>query len=123
VEKLSQILYVEDAPDLQITAKLALKVMCGFAIEVSDFDYAVVRKAAEFAPQLIFLDIKMPGMGRPPSLKQLSVLSQTVSTPVKFVTTEVQPKEDEYYKSLDAVDVIAKPCDPCSDRKKLGALS
>lgn len=123
MEKLSQILYVEDAPDIQITAKLALEAMRGFTIEVCDFDYAVVREVVEFAPQLIFLDIRMPGMDSPPSLKQLSMLSQTVSTPATFVIAEVQPKEDEYYKSLCAVDVIAKPFDPCSDRKKLGALS
>jgi two-component system, OmpR family, response regulator len=112
VGKLSRILYVEDEPDIQMVAQLALETMGGFTIEACNSGDEALQKAGAFAPQLILLDVMMPSMDGPTTLKQLQALPQTASTPAIFMTAKVQPEEVEHYKSLGAINVIAKPFDP-----------
>ncbi len=112
MEKLSRILYVEDEPDIQMVAQLALETMGGFTIEACNSGGEALQKARTFAPQLILLDVMMPSMDGPTTLKQLQALPQTASTPAIFMTAKVQPEEVEHYKSLGAINVIAKPFDP-----------
>ncbi len=112
MEKLSRILYVEDEPDIQMVAQLALETMGGFTIEACNSGDEALQKAGEFAPQLILLDVMMPSMDGPTTLKQLQALPQTASTPAIFMTAKIQLEEVEHYKSLGAINVIAKPFDP-----------
>ena len=61
---------------------------------------------------VILLDVMMPGMDGPTTLKSLRMLHGIEETPVVFVTAKVQPDELKYYRELGAVDVISKPFDP-----------
>ena len=54
----------------------------------------------------------MPGMDGPTTLQRLRDQAELVATPVAFVTAKVQPQEVAHFKSIGAVDVIAKPFDP-----------
>ncbi|GAO36208.1 chemotaxis protein CheY [Sulfuricella sp. T08] len=111
-DKLTRILYVEDEPDIQMVARLALETLGGFTVEVCSSGNEAIARAPEFQPQFILLDVMMPGMDGPTTLKLLRGLPQTASTPVVFMTAKVQPSEVAYYKELGAVDVIPKPFDP-----------
>jgi two-component system, OmpR family, response regulator len=61
---------------------------------------------------MILLDVMMPGMDGPTTLRALRALPGLAQVPVAFMTAKVQPQEVEHYKSLGARDVIAKPFDP-----------
>lgn len=111
-EKLTRILYVEDEPDIQMVARLALETLGGFTVEVCSSGDEAIARAPGFQPQFILLDVMMPGMDGPTTLKMLRGLPQTASTPVVFMTAKVQPSEIAQYKELGAVDVIPKPFDP-----------
>jgi len=111
-EKLSRILYIEDEPDIQAVARLALEMVGGFTLEVCSSGAEALQKVADFKPQLILSDVMMPGMDGPTTLKKLRELVQTATTPAVFMTAKVQPSEVAEYKELGAVDVIAKPFDP-----------
>jgi CheY-like chemotaxis protein len=63
-------------------------------------------------PDLILLDVMMPGMDGPATLAELRKLPATAATPVIFMTAKVQTAEVAYYKSIGAIGVIAKPFDP-----------
>jgi len=65
-----------------------------------------------FAPDLLLLDVMMPGMDGPSTLKALRELSLLNGVPVVFITAKVQPSEIEHLKSLGADAVIAKPFNP-----------
>lgn len=65
-----------------------------------------------FAPDLILLDVMMPGMDGPATLSALHALPETTSTPVIFMTAKVQKIEIENYRKMGAIDVIPKPFDP-----------
>jgi len=109
---LSKILYVEDEPDIQAVARLALEALGGFVVETASSGKQAIAAAPAFAPDLILLDVMMPGMDGPATLKALRGLPAIAKTPIVFMTAKVQPQEIAGYKSLGAVDVISKPFDP-----------
>ncbi|MDD5300626.1 MAG: response regulator [Gallionella sp.] len=112
VDKLVRILYVEDEPDIQTVARLALETLGGFTVEICSSGNEALQRVAGFQPQLILLDVMMPGMDGPTTLGKLRELPQFATTPVVFMTAKVQPSEVAGYKQIGAVDVIPKPFDP-----------
>ncbi|MBI3186413.1 MAG: response regulator [Gammaproteobacteria bacterium] len=111
-QQLNKILYVEDEADIRTVAQLALEAVGGFTLEVCSKGEEAVAKAPAFNPDLILLDVMMPGMDGPGTLAALRNLPSLHHTPVIFMTAKVQPKEIQVYKALGALDVIAKPFDP-----------
>lgn len=110
--ELKRILYVEDEPGIQAVARIALESVGGFELKVFSSGVDAVKNAAAFAPQLLLLDVLVPGMDGPAILAELRKLPQLAQTPVIFMTAKVQPQEVAYFKSLGAIEVIAKPFDP-----------
>ncbi len=111
-EKLTRILYVEDDLDIQTVAKLALEMLGGYTLKICSSGSEAIATISDFEPQMILLDVMMPGMDGPTTLACLRELSPFANTPVIFMTAKVQPDEVAGYKALGAVDVIPKPFDP-----------
>ncbi len=109
---LQRILYVEDEQDIQAVAKLALEMVGGFTVKICSSGEEALREAEAFAPDMILLDVMMPGIDGPATLKRLREQAALNTVPVAFMTAKVQPAEIDHYKSLGALDVIAKPFDP-----------
>jgi len=119
---LQRILYVEDEPDIQAVAKLALEMVGGLTVKTCSSGEAAVREAEAFAPDMVLLDVMMPGMDGPATLKALRALPMLAAVPVAFMTAKVQPAEIEHFKSLGARGVIAKPFDPMALAGKVRAI-
>ncbi len=115
---LTRILHVDDDPDIREVAKLALETLGGYTVESCESGDAAVAKMPVFHPDIILLDVMMPGMSGPRTLKEIRSLPEGVATPVVFMTAKVQAEEIEALKESGAVDVIEKPFDPMevSDR-------
>lgn len=111
-EEIQKILYVEDEPDIQAVAKLALEQVGMFTLEVCSSGQEALEKAAAFSPHLMLLDVMMPEMDGPTTLGKLREISGLETTPAVFMTARVQPHEIKEYVDMGAVDVIAKPFDP-----------
>ena len=111
-QPLNKILYVEDEADIRTIAQLALEAVGGFTLEVCSNGDDAVQAGPVFHPDLILLDVMMPGMDGPGTLAALRQHPSLQNTPVIFMTAKVQPKEIQGYKELGALDVIAKPFDP-----------
>lgn len=111
-EPLSRILYVEDDADVRKLATFALKMVGKFTVEACASGEEALEKAAGFAPQLLLLDVMMPGMDGPTTLERLRQMEGTAATPAVFMTAKVQPHEVTHYRALGSLDVIAKPFDP-----------
>jgi CheY-like chemotaxis protein len=109
---LVRILYVEDDPDIQAVARLVFEGVGGFTVRVCDSGQQAIEAAPAFLPDLIVLDVMMPGMGGVATLEALRRLPETRTTPVVFMTAKIQPHEVAQYRRLGATDVIAKPFDP-----------
>ena len=121
-DKLTRILYVEDEPDIQTVARLALETLGGFTVEICSSGSEALDRAPGFQPQLILLDVMMPGMDGPTTLGKLRELPQFASTPVIFMTAKVQPSEVAGYRAIGAVDVIPKPFDPMTLSGQIQAI-
>jgi two-component system OmpR family response regulator len=109
---LKSILYVEDEPDIRAIATMALDAIGGFKVVACSSGAEAVAAAASAGADLLLLDVMMPGMDGPSTLKALRALPQTAQTPVIFMTAKVQSTEVAYYRQLGAIDVIPKPFDP-----------
>lgn len=119
---LNRILLIEDDADIQAVARLALQALGGFTVQVCGSGPEALALAPGFAPDLILLDVMMPGMDGPTTLAALRELPALAATPVMFMTAKVQPAEIAHYKVLGALDVIAKPFDPMSLATTVSAL-
>jgi CheY-like chemotaxis protein len=71
-----------------------------------------ISSAASFAPDLILLDDRMPGMDGPATLKELRRIPQLANVRAFFITANASPQEVEHFLNLGAADVIPKPFDP-----------
>jgi len=109
---LKRILCVEDEPDIQAVARLALEMVGGFTVKVCSSGQEALDSVAAFAPDLILMDVMMPGMDGPATLQALRAQADLAAIPVVFMTAKVQPEEVQHYKDIGAVDVIPKPFDP-----------
>ncbi|MBD2020033.1 response regulator [Leptolyngbya sp. FACHB-36] len=109
---LNRILFVEDDPDIQSIARIALVAVGKFTVEICSSGTTALETAPQFAPDLILLDVMMPGMDGPSTLKALRQLPEIGNIPIIFMTAKIQTHEVAYYKALGALNVIAKPFDP-----------
>lgn len=109
---LNRVLYVEDEPDIQAVARIALEMVGGLTVNICSSGEQALREAAGFAPDMILLDVMMPGMDGPTTLKALRETPALATTPVVFMTAKVQPAEVARYSSMGALGVIPKPFDP-----------
>ena len=109
---LERILLVDDEADIRQIARLALEAVGGFRVRECASGLAAPKAIEEFAPQLILMDMMMPGQDGVETLKALRAAGATSRIPVVFMTAKVQPQEVTAFRSLGALDVIAKPFDP-----------
>ncbi|UCE77572.1 MAG: response regulator [Gammaproteobacteria bacterium] len=116
-----RILYVDDEADIRTIVEFALEDEEGFQLTLCESGQAALETVADFSPDLILLDVMMPGMDGPTTLQRLREMPALAATPVVFVTAKVQPHEVEHLKSLGAADVIAKPFDPMSLAEQIRA--
>ncbi len=112
MSQLQKILMVEDDGDIQTVAQLSLEAVGGFTVEVCSGGAEALERVEAFAPDLVLLDVMMPGMDGPTVLKNLRARPTTAHLPVIFMTAKAQAHEVAAYKAMGAIDVISKPFDP-----------
>lgn len=112
MKQLQSILYVEDEPDIRAIAELALETVGGYDLVSCSSGKEAIAAAQQRTPDLILLDVMMPEMDGPETLKRLRELPELADTPAIFMTAKVQPSEVQEYLAMGAVDVIPKPFDP-----------
>lgn len=119
---LQRVLYVEDDPDIRTIAAMALETLGGLVLRSCASGEEALGAAADFRPDLLLLDVMMPGLDGPTTLARLRELPATAATPVIFMTAKVQGPEVEHYRALGALGVISKPFDPLNLAAEIQAL-
>jgi len=105
------VLYIEDEADIREVAEFALEDE-GFVLTPCVSGQEALDKAEALTPDLILLDVMMPGMDGPTTLSRLRELPQLADTPAIFMTAKVQASEVGQYMAMGALGVISKPFDP-----------
>jgi CheY-like chemotaxis protein len=117
-----KVLLVDDEDDIRTIGQVSLSRVGGWQTVLASSGADALTKAAAERPDLILLDVMMPGMDGPTTLARLRAQEATASTPVIFMTAKIQKQEVARYLELGAVGVIGKPFNPLTlpaDIKKL----
>lgn len=109
---LKKILYVEDEPDIQEISKIALGDIGGYELAVCSSGEEAIEKGPLFSPDLIILDVMMPGMDGLATFNALQKIEPTKSVPVIFMTAKIQQSEIQVYLDMGAIGIVHKPFDP-----------
>ena len=109
---LQRILLVDDEPDIRMIASKSLEMIGGYTIEPCASGDEALNKVASFNPELIIMDVMMPGKDGPTTLAELRQIDSFRKVPIIFMTARIQKQEIEEYLELGALDVISKPFDP-----------
>ncbi len=109
---LKKILYVDDADELRLMVRVILERLAGFQVKLCESGEEALREAAVFLPDLILLDVLMPGMDGPQTLQALRRNPSLAEVPVVFMTGQSSAVERQAHLQLGAIDVIPKPFNP-----------
>jgi two-component system, OmpR family, response regulator len=109
---LQRILLVDDEADIRQIARLALENIGGFRIDECASGLEAPAAVQRFEPDLVLMDVMMPGQDGPATLQQLRATPGLRYIPIVFMTAKVQPQEVAALRALGALDVIPKPFDP-----------
>ncbi len=111
------ILLIDDEADIREVVQMSLE-LSDFGREWKAIAAASGNEGLELArqhqPDAILLDVMMPDIDGPTTLKKLKADPTTQSIPVIFLTAKLRTKDPHRYKELGVVTVLEKPFDPLS---------
>ena len=109
---LKTILYVDDEPDIREVVQMSLSLVEGLDVQVCESGERALQLLPQLKPDLVLLDVMMPGMDGPSTLQKMRTIPALAKIPVVFMTAKAMPQEVAPFRELGAVSVIAKPFDP-----------
>jgi two-component system OmpR family response regulator len=119
---LRTLLYVDDEPDIRQIVQLALGLAPDLTIHTADSGEQALALARTLRPDLVLLDVMMPGLDGPGTLARMRADPSLARFPVVFMTAKAMPQEVTRFRGLGAAGVIAKPFDPMKLADQVFAL-
>jgi CheY-like chemotaxis protein len=120
--RLRTVLYVDDEPDIREIVELSLGLVEGLNVEVCESGERALQRLPDITPDLVLLDVMMPGTDGPMTLQRMRADPRFANIPVVFVTAKAMPAEVARFRALGAVAVIAKPFDPLQFGQQIVAI-
>jgi two-component system, OmpR family, response regulator len=118
-----KVLYVDDEPDIREVGAMALELDGAMEVTTaSSGPEALTLLEGGGRPDVILLDVMMPGMDGPAALNELKKRPELAQIPVIFITARAQAHELARFVSLGAIGVITKPFDPMTLSIELRAV-
>jgi CheY-like chemotaxis protein len=91
---------------------MSLQTVGGFQVVLASGGEEGLKILEKEKPDLILLDVMMPGLDGPGTLKRLKENPESAHIPVVFLTAKAQQIELEQLKTMGAAGVLTKPFDP-----------
>lgn len=107
--KLRKILYVEDDENIAEIVMMTLQELGEFEVRHCASGIDALKELPKFLPQLVLMDMMMPGMDGLKVLKCMEKIEKAKNTPVIFMTAKMQTEEQKLYLDAGAIGVIPKP--------------
>lgn len=111
-DKIERILYVEDDQDIADVTIMTLEDLGGYDVKHCISGLKALEEIEEYEPDLVLLDVMMPGIDGAETFKCIKQNSNFEKLPVIFITAKSQKNEQEHYVSIGGSGVITKPFDP-----------
>jgi DNA-binding response OmpR family regulator len=107
-----RILVIEDDPDIALSLRLKLERDGGFEVATAHDGAAGLRLAVAQPPDLVLLDVNLPGMDGFEVCRHLRREPATAATPVIMLTARIGEADRIAGLDLGADDYITKPFSP-----------
>ena len=114
----AKVLVVDDSIVARMSLKSALLDLGVETTEARSGEEALALVGGGYSPDLVFLDLTMPGLGGIETLKRLVAASPTL--PVVVVTADLQEKTRVEVREAGGFDIVRKPADPAIVRDAVG---
>jgi CheY-like chemotaxis protein len=107
-----KILYVEDDVCMQNIVAAILDSTGAYELLLSNSGLDALDALPRFNPDLILLDVMMPGLAGTHTLHVIRAMPEYQNVPVVFVTSKTGPEDLATYEKLGAAAIIGKPFQP-----------
>jgi CheY-like chemotaxis protein len=119
---LKSLLYVDDDADIREIVEMSLGLDGSLRVVSNAGGESALASMRSEQPDLVVLDVMMPGMDGPAMLQRMRADPQLQHIPVIFMTAKANSQEVARFRELSAIGVIAKPFDPMALGSQVRAL-
>lgn len=109
--KQKRILVVDDEPEIVKSLERRLTV-AGYEVVTAYNGVDAVRQALDKTPDLVLLDISMPGGSGHLAARRLRDLTKLATTPIIYLTARTDYSDYQEAAGLGVQDYLTKPFDP-----------
>ena len=119
---MKRVLVIDDDDDIRMLVRISLeRGGDNEVIEAANGIEGIERARAEL-PDAILLDVMMPEMDGPATVRELRAIPETASIPVVLLTAKIQQRDRERFAQLPIEGMIPKPFDPLELPRQLDVL-
>ena len=111
---ISSVLMVDDDANIRRITQLVLTRVVNWEVKLASSGKEALEFLKDYQPDLILLDVMMPGMDGPTTLHAIKQTYSNTAPPIIFMTAKALKTEVELYLNLGSAGVITKPFDPKS---------
>jgi CheY-like chemotaxis protein len=116
------LLLVDDEDDIREVAQLSLEMTAGWEVHTASSGAQALATARALKPEAILMDVMMPEMDGPTTVRHLKADPETAGIPVILLTAKVQASDRAAFEDLGVVGVLAKPFDPMALAGEVAAV-
>lgn len=109
MDELSRVMCIEDDADVRMILEFSLRRLGKYEVSLCASGQEALDTVGVFRPQLVLLDVMMPGMSGPQTLERLRALDAMRGVPVVFLTAKAMSDEVESLLKHGATGIIVKP--------------
>ena len=117
-----RVLVVDDDELLREVAQAALELVGGWEVRTASSGPEAQQQALREHPDVILLDVMMPGVDGPSTVLALRADPATRDIPIIFLTAKVPSEDLGEWRELGLAGVIPKPFDPLTLATDMAAL-
>jgi CheY-like chemotaxis protein len=112
MSRAARVMCVEDDPDIRTILQFSLENVGGYQVAMCPDGFVALETVGQFAPDLVLMDVMMPGLTGPQTLERLRELPCMAGVPCVFITAKAMAHEVEALLQQGASGVVVKPFDP-----------
>ena len=116
------ILLIDDEDDIREVAALSLAAIGGWQVSSASDGATGVAMARADAPDVILLDVMMPGLDGPATFERLQDDPLTRDIPVILLTAKAQSADRRRFDQLGVAGMLSKPFDPTTLSDQIAAI-
>ncbi|MBE9138403.1 response regulator [Nodosilinea sp. LEGE 07088] len=119
--KTKRVLIIDDEADIREATQMCLEIIGDWTVILASSGYEGLAKAVDEKPDVILLDIMMPGMDGLTTMQRLRENSDTAQIPIILLTAKAQSSEQRQFNQLGIAAIITKPYDPYNLSNQISA--